>query len=83
MSDTLIATSEKKVERAVLCGLAAACFACAVTPVGGKIELPDGLTFWRMPSTSRAYPLPLAQKAEAYRRLFAAQQAPASSSQAL
>ena len=30
------------------------------------------LDFWRMPSTSRAYPLPLERKAEAYRRLFAA-----------
>ena len=28
------------------------------------------LRFWRMPSTSRAYPLPLEKKAEAYRRLF-------------
>ena len=28
------------------------------------------LTFWRMPSTSRAYPLPLEKKADAYRRLF-------------
>ena len=28
------------------------------------------LTFYRMPSTSRAYPLPLEQKAEAYRKLF-------------
>lgn len=28
--------------------------------------------FWRMPSTSRAYPLSLERKAEAYRRLFAA-----------
>ena len=28
------------------------------------------LTFWRMPSTSRAYPLPLEKKAEAYRKLF-------------
>ena len=74
---TLVTTGEKA------SALAAACFACAVPPVGGKIELPDGLTFWRMPSTSRAYPLPLTQKAEAYRRLFAAQQAPASSSQAL
>ncbi|MBP5382531.1 MAG: uracil-DNA glycosylase family protein [Bacteroidales bacterium] len=29
------------------------------------------LRFWRMPSTSRAYPLPLEKKAEVYRRLFA------------
>jgi len=28
------------------------------------------LRFWRMPSTSRAYPLPLEKKAEAYRKLF-------------
>ena len=28
------------------------------------------LRFWRMPSTSRAYPLPLEKKADAYRRLF-------------
>lgn len=28
------------------------------------------IRFWRMPSTSRAYPLPLEKKAEAYRQLF-------------
>ena len=28
------------------------------------------LTFYRMPSTSRAYPLPLEKKADAYRQLF-------------
>ena len=28
------------------------------------------IRFWRMPSTSRAYPLPLEKKAEAYRSLF-------------
>lgn len=31
----------------------------------------DGLTIWRMPSTSRAYPLPLEMKAEAYEKMFA------------
>ena len=30
----------------------------------------ESLYFWRMPSTSRAYPLPLEKKAEAYRQLF-------------
>ena len=30
----------------------------------------DVLRFWRMPSSSRAYPLPLAQKTAFYRRLF-------------
>jgi len=28
------------------------------------------LTLWRMPSSSRAYPLPLERKAEAYRQMF-------------
>ena len=28
------------------------------------------IQFWRMPSTSRAYPLPLEKKAGFYRRLF-------------
>ena len=30
-----------------------------------------GFDLWRMPSSSRAYPLPLARKADAYRALFA------------
>ena len=30
----------------------------------------ESLLFYRMPSTSRAYPLPLEKKAEAYRQLF-------------
>ena len=38
------------------------------------IDLPGGpersIRFWRMPSTSRAYPLPLQKKADEYRRLF-------------
>ena len=33
-------------------------------------ESPRPIRFWRMPSTSRAYPLPLEKKAEAYRKLF-------------
>ncbi len=40
---------------------------------GGQIGLQGGsrhLRFWRMPSSSRAYPLPLHRKAEIYRRLF-------------
>ena len=30
----------------------------------------ESIILWRMPSTSRAYPLPLEKKAEAYRKLF-------------
>ena len=36
----------------------------------GKILTVRTVRFWRMPSTSRAYPLPLEKKADAYRRLF-------------
>lgn len=43
----------------------------AAPPMGRMIESPDGLCIWRMPSTSRAYPLPLEKKAEIYSRLFA------------
>jgi len=34
------------------------------------VTAPDGLEIWRMPSTSRAYPLPLSRKAEYYAELF-------------
>ena len=39
---------------------------------GGVMPGPDlaSLRFWRMPSTSRAYPLPLDKKAAQYRKLF-------------
>ena len=48
-------------------------FGCAVPPMGGSTPLSVAgrdLAFWRMPSTSRAYPLALEKKADAYRRLF-------------
>lgn len=38
----------------------------------GEYSEREGLRIWRMPSTSRAYPLPLEKKAEYYRRLFTA-----------
>lgn len=44
-----------------------------VPPVGTAIDCAVGertFTLWRMPSTSRAYPLALQKKAEAYRTLF-------------
>ena len=64
---TLVTTGQKATE------VISETFGCGIPPVGGNIDLPVGdrtLRFWRMPSTSRAYPLPLAQKAEIYRRLF-------------
>lgn len=64
---TLVTTGEKA------SSLAAETFGCAVPPVGGWVDVATVgrcLRFWRMPSTSRAYPLPLEKKAEAYKRLF-------------
>ena len=59
-------------------GLVAEWLACKVPAVGSFIDIPAAaipgralpLRFWRMPSTSRAYPLKLEKKAEAYRKLF-------------
>ncbi len=75
---TLVTTGEKA------SSIVAQTFSCPVPLVGGWIDIvmlgndssvmpgPDraSLRFWRMPSTSRAYPLPLEKKAEAYRKLF-------------
>ena len=38
--------------------------------VGGNTELGDGLRLYRLPSSSRAYPLAFEKKCEAYRRVF-------------
>lgn len=38
--------------------------------MGEMVKDSTGLEIWRMPSTSRAYPLPLEKKAEYYARLF-------------
>ena len=70
---TIVTTGQKATE------VIADMFGCEVSPVGGciRLEIPDQVgddgrvvTFWRMPSTSRAYPLQLEKKADAYRRLF-------------
>lgn len=48
-------------------------FACPQPSMGGNVPLLIGsgqYTFWRMPSTSRAYPLSLEKKAAAYRKIF-------------
>lgn len=60
---TLVTTGEKAST------LAADAFGCSVPPVGGSVDI-GPIRFWRMPSTSRAYPLPLEKKAQAYRLLF-------------
>lgn len=40
--------------------------------MGTMVTSADGLDIWRMPSTSRAYPLALEKKADYYRALFKA-----------
>ena len=49
---------------------AAGILGCSIPSPGSFTDIRPGLRFWRMPSTSRAYPLPIEKKAEAYRRLF-------------
>lgn len=41
-----------------------------IPKMGEMLTAPDGLEIWRMPSTSRAYPLALDKKAEYYARMF-------------
>ena len=72
----LITTGEKAT------GVVAEQLGCPVPTIGAYIEvagsvpgMADGMSgpalrFWRMPSTSRAYPLPLDRKAAFYQRLF-------------
>ena len=48
-------------------------FGCTTPPMGGKSTLHIGgseYNFWRMPSTSRAYPLALEKKAAYYNLMF-------------
>ena len=71
----LVTTGEKASK------IVAQTFKCAVPPVGGHTVIPsqpsvipseakESITFWRMPSTSRAFPMKLEKKAEVYRQMF-------------
>lgn len=60
---TLVTTGQKATE------VVAKAFGCPIPPVGGWEKI-DSIKFWRMPSTSRAYPMPLEKKANEYRKLF-------------
>ncbi len=44
--------------------------ATPVPAMGACVPGPDGLRIWRMPSTSRAFPMSVEKKAEFYRALF-------------
>ncbi len=64
---TIVTTGQKATE------VIAQTFNCPIPPIGTHIEIKIGtrpINFWRMPSTSRAYPLPINKKADAYRQLF-------------
>jgi len=68
---TVITTGEKAT------GIIAAQAGIQVPAIGHPVDCRTGnhaYRLWRMPSTSRAYPLPLAAKAEAYRMIFASRQ---------
>lgn len=57
---TLVTTGQKATE------VIASTYGCPIPPIGGSIGLTIAdrpLRLWRMPSTSRAYPLPLEKKA--------------------
>ena len=67
LCDTVVTTGQKATE--VISGT----LGCPIPPMGGCVQvelLSRPVNFWRMPSTSRAYPLSLDKKADAYRQLF-------------
>lgn len=51
-------------------GVIASLTSTEVPRMGEMTVAADGLEIWRMPSTSRAYPLKLEKKAEFYARMF-------------
>ena len=64
---SIVTTGEKATDQVV------EQFACAKPKVGEKVEIQHAgriLHFWRMPSSSRAYPLSLEKKADFYGKLF-------------
>lgn len=62
--NTIATTGEKAAS--VIAGLTGT----TLPRMGETITSPDGLKIWRMPSTSRAYPMPLEQKAAHYANMF-------------
>ena len=61
---TVVTTGEKAA------GVIASLTSTPVPAMGGMVTAPDGLEIWRMPSTSRAYPLGLEKKAGFYAEMF-------------
>lgn len=61
---TIVTTGEKAA------GVVAELTSSQVPAMGKFVTTADGLEIWRMPSTSRAYPLRLDKKAEYYEVMF-------------
>lgn len=61
---TVATTGEKAAE------VIASLTGTAIPKIGEMVESDSGLRIWRMPSTSRAYPMKMELKAEYYARLF-------------
>lgn len=61
---TIATTGEKAA------GVIASLTGTEIPKLGSKVESKDGYSIWRMPSTSRAYPLKLEKKAEFYAEMF-------------
>lgn len=51
-------------------GVVASLTSTPLPPMGAMVTAPGGLDIWRMPSTSRAYPLALEKKAAYYEAMF-------------
>ena len=65
--EAIVTTGQKAAD--VICST----FGCTEPSVGNFTEMTIGnrrLRFWRMPSSSRAYPLALEKKAEHYRKMY-------------
>ena len=62
---TIVTTGEKAAQ------IAAEQLGVDPPAMGKSVTSADGITLWRSPSTSRAYPLPLAKKGEYYALPFA------------
>jgi len=60
-----VATTGEKAARVV-----ASITSTPLPKMGERVYSPDSLDIWRMPSTSRAYPMKIEKKAEYYRVMF-------------
>lgn len=68
--NTIVTTGQKATDVII------STFSCTKPSIGDKVNLNINnrlISFWRMPSTSRAYPLSLEKKADYYKKMFIAE----------